>query len=286
MTDEHLQPIQRWSRDKLELLGKYLDAYATIMRAQRAERGWLHSFAYIDAFANEGAYQDPESRELVHGSPLVAVQSDPPFDQYWFIERSEGRATRLAARLTEAAPGQHVRVVQGDANLVLRGEVVSAFRYENYTRALVFLDPYGFQVEWETVKALAETRAIDIFVNFPIMAVNRLLNRDRAPEDSVLALFQRIMGSVDWIQDVYVTQPSLLEEVADRTERPRFAADRLAEIYITNVKKLFPYASDPVVMRNSQRAPLYALFLASHNQSARRIMNDISRLYQARRTID
>jgi hypothetical protein len=40
--------IAAWSRDKLDLLGKYLVAYATIMRRQK-QRGWLRSFAYIDA---------------------------------------------------------------------------------------------------------------------------------------------------------------------------------------------------------------------------------------------
>jgi len=30
-----MQPIRAWSRDKLNLLGKYLGAYATIMKPQK-----------------------------------------------------------------------------------------------------------------------------------------------------------------------------------------------------------------------------------------------------------
>ena len=42
----------------------------------------------------------------------------------------------------------------------------------------MFLDPYGTQVSWTTIKAIADTRAIDLWILFPIGTVNRLLNRD------------------------------------------------------------------------------------------------------------
>src|SRR4051794_21538972 len=156
------------------------------MRAQQQPpRRWLRSFAYIDAFANVGAYQDAESLELVDGSPIVALKSEPEFDEYWFIELSQAREQRLRERVATEAPNRHVRHFQSDANTVLRSAVATQFRYEHRTRALVFLDPYGFQVEWMSVEALATTRAIDIFVNFPIMAINRHLDRDRPPDAQV-----------------------------------------------------------------------------------------------------
>ena len=51
-------------------------------------------------------------------------------------------------------------------------------------------------------------------------------------------------------------------------------------MYIGEVGKLFHYVSVPVVMRNSNRAPLYALFLASRNEQAVKITNDIFRRYE------
>ena len=42
----------------------------------------------------------------------------------------------------------------------------------------MFLDPYGTQVSWDTIKLIADTRAIDLWILFPIGAVNRLMNRD------------------------------------------------------------------------------------------------------------
>lgn len=244
------------------------------MRAQQQPpRRWLRSFAYVDAFANVGAYQDAESQELVDGSPIVALKSEPSFDEYWFIERSQVREERLRARVAAEAPDRQVRHFRADANAVLRNEVTTHFRYERRTRALVFLDPYGFQVEWQSVVALAETRAVDIFVNFPIMAVNRLLDRDEAPDAQRRALIETGMGPSDWLDRIYHVQPDLFGEV--RGQRDRLDAAQVAEAYIANLGQLFRHVSIPVFMRNSINAPLYALVLASHNPAAKTITDDI-----------
>ena len=45
-------------------------------------------------------------------------------------------------------------------------------------RALVFLDPYGMQVDWKTIESIAQTQAIDLWILFPLGTVNRLLKRN------------------------------------------------------------------------------------------------------------
>ena len=41
------------------------------------------------------------------------------------------------------------------------------------------------QVQWDTMKAIAETKAIDLWILFPLgVAVNRLLKKDGNIEDS------------------------------------------------------------------------------------------------------
>src|SRR5262249_10916717 len=160
---------------------------------------------------------------------------------------SQTREQQLRSRVAAEAPDRQVRHFRADANVVLRSEVSTTFRYEHRTRAFVFLDPYGFQVEWDTVAALADTRAIDIFVNFPIMAVNRHLDRDRPPDDQTRALLERIMGPIEWIADLYRADIDMFGEVHWR--RPPLDARRVADAYIGNLRKLFSYVSTPVVMR-------------------------------------
>jgi len=50
--------IGAWSKDKLELLKKYLLAYSKIMNKQKAK--WLKACHYIDAFAEPGMHVDKE----------------------------------------------------------------------------------------------------------------------------------------------------------------------------------------------------------------------------------
>ena len=45
-------------------------------------------------------------------------------------------------------------------------------------RAVVFLDPYGAQVDWSTIRDIGETKTIDLWVLFPLgQAVNRMSTR-------------------------------------------------------------------------------------------------------------
>jgi three-Cys-motif partner protein len=62
-----------------------------------------------------------------------------------------------------------VEIVQDDANVYVQ-QYCRAIHPS--TRAVVFLDPFATQVEWDTVEAIAATHAMDVWILFPLMAVN------------------------------------------------------------------------------------------------------------------
>jgi three-Cys-motif partner protein len=162
----------------------------------------------------------------------------------------------------------------------LCNEIVPQLPYSSKQRAFVFLDPYGLQVDWETVRELANTRTCDIFVNFSVMGVTRLLPRDQNPESEVVEQLSKVMGSTDWISKIYKesdsTQLPLLGDPEEPTvSRDTIKSEWLAGLYTEQLRSLFPHVSRPVLMRNSTNSVLYALCLASHNQTAIRITNDI-----------
>ena len=94
-----------WTQDKLSRLRKYLEAYAIIMRRKRFE------FTYIDAFAGTGYHElklpsnqeqclfpemgEPEIRQFLDGSARVALQADPAFNGYVFIEKDGEKSAEL-----------------------------------------------------------------------------------------------------------------------------------------------------------------------------------------------
>ena len=164
-----------WTSAKLEVIEKYLAAYTTALKDKPTpERPFVK--AYIDAFAGTG-YRTPRRereeepsangtlpfpdladaapQELLDGSARLALKVEPRFDRYIFIERDAQRCSELEGLKAEFA-GYDIRVEQGEANAEIQKLCAKNWRSR---RAVLFLDPYGMQVEWPTIEAIAKTKA-------------------------------------------------------------------------------------------------------------------------------
>ncbi len=271
-------PIRAWSKEKLDVLGKYLHAYSVLMRKQT----WLQSYTYVDAFAGVGQYLDPETTEYVDGSPFVALRCDPPFHSYVFIEASPNRLDALRRTVSEEFQGRHVRFCHGDANSLLRDTIAKEIPRGAPKRGLVFLDPYGLQIDFQTIELLAQAGTFGVFVNFSVMGISRILAREQPPDAATVALLTRVMGDAQMLDELYVRQPELFGG-PNHISRPRLDPGRIAEEYQRRVAKVFPYVSKWVLMSNSRGAPLYVLFLASHKETAIRITNQILARHMSQR---
>ncbi|GET37531.1 three-Cys-motif partner protein TcmP [Microseira wollei] len=272
--------IGRWSEEKLDLLAKYLKAYSAIMNKQK--QSWLKAYYYIDAFAGSVRPRSKEDEQrYIDGSPLRALQTEPKFDAYWFIDVSPRRIDRIQG-LRDEFPDCTIEIRQGNCNEILCNDIIPRITYASKQRAFVFLDPYGLQVDWETVRKLANTRTCDIFVNFSVMGVTRLLPRDQRPEGEVLEQLNKVMGSTNWLDQIYQPprQLSLFPSLEPTLSRETIKAEELASLYAEQLGSLFEYVSKPVLMKNSTNSVLYALCLASHNQTATKITNDIFARYE------
>lgn len=287
---EKFPSVGEWAEDKLELLEKYLRAYARIMHRQVPK--WLQGgFHYIDAFAGAGYARKKEEGYLIEGSPAIALKVEPAFWSYHFVEVSPERV-ELLKRLRGEFPGKSMKIYRKDANLVLREEIVTWLEEsEKLIRAFIFLDPYGLQVQWKTIESLGSLKGnaqVDIFVNFPLMGVHRAaLPTKRRPSESQMVLLKKVIGDAkvkQVIDEVYAEHLTLFPDIRG-IEKLKLGAEWLAGIYRCRLTSIFEYVSDAVIMRNSKNAPLYVLTLASHRQVAVNIMNDIFKKYERLRTL-
>lgn len=275
--------IGKWSEDKLDLLSKYLKAYSVIMNEQK--KSWLTAYYYIDAFAGSVRPRAKEDEErYIDGSPLRALQTEPRFDAYWFVDLNPQRVERVN-KLREDFPEQVIQTYQGNCNDVLCNEIIPQIPYSSKKRAFVFLDPYGLQVDWETVRELANTKTCDIFVNFSVMGVTRLLPREQAPDPLFVDQISKVMGNTQWINQIYQESPVTQLDLFGNSSEPLVSRDTiqaewLASLYTEQLKLLFKYVSRPVLMKNSTNSVLYALCLASHNEKAIKITNEIFNRYE------
>jgi three-Cys-motif partner protein len=283
--------IGPWSEEKLELLTKYLKAYSVIMNEQR--KSWLRSYYYIDAFAGsvkpQAQAKDQDEKRYIDGSPIKALQTEPRFNGYWFIDMDPRRIERVK-ELKVQFPDSAIDIYQGNCNEILLNDVIPRLANSLQTRAFVFLDPYGLQVNWETVAELANTGICDIFVNFSVMGVTRLLPKDRKPGPEVIDQLNNVMGSTDWINQIYrepTTQQLDLfgNQQESSLSRETIPAEWLASLYTSHLSSLFPHVSKSILMRNSTNSALYALCLASHNSAATKITNDIFKRHERLRQL-
>ncbi len=179
-----------WTEIKLSTLQKYLNAYRQIF-TQNPRARYLKTW-YVDAFAGTGTrtarkvvresalfadvYEDKETTQYQAGSAKIALSLAEPFDRYLFIDKSNAHVAALrqtiGSEYSALLPRCEFR--QGDANSELKAWCKE--RNWRQERAVVFLDPYGMQVEWSTVQALAATQAVDLWYLFPLgVGVARLL---------------------------------------------------------------------------------------------------------------
>lgn len=280
-----------WTQRKLEALGKYLRAYTTIFK--RNPRARYFTTSYVDAFAGTGSLSVPEVEPLFEyfqdlaegveeyrkGSARRALEVDPPFDRYVFIEKDAGKCKELRA-LADEFPDKKVKIVNADSNGALL-KWCKELDIER-ERAVVFLDPFGASVEWPTISALGQTRAVDLWVLFPFFAVNRMLVRDRKPPKAWASRLTKLFGSADWEKEFYSrTEYENLLDPTKTIEQIYKTADhsKVSEFFIKRLQKEFRAVGEPLALHNSKGALLFLLYFAAGNERSAKtglkIANDI-----------
>jgi len=272
-----------WTTAKLDVLANYLASYTTALKDKPSKE---HPFrkGYIDAFAGTG-YRDArrdgeasessqallpdlaekEPQELLDGSARLALKTEPRFDRYVFIERSAERCAQLEALKTEFPHlAKDIQIRHGDANTEIQELCKKDWRSH---RAVLFLDPYGMQVEWKTIEAIAATGAIDLWLLFPLgIGVNRLLTKSGDIPDSWRRRLNLLLGNETWYDEFYrVERKRTLFGEADHVVKA--TTETIGRYFNERLKSVFPaVAEEPRVLRNSANCPLYLLCFAVGNE--------------------
>lgn len=164
-------------------------------------------------------------------------------------------------------------MIQGDANAALK-TICRQYKWEN-ERAVLFLDPYGMQVEWSTLETIAKTGAIDIWYLFPYSALYRQAAKSADALDiGKAASLTRVLGTDEWRQAFYAknTQPDFFD---DDNGDVRKDYRKMLEFVSKRLRGLFPAITPPKVLyqggnsKNPSGAPLFALYFAASNPSPR-----------------
>lgn len=267
-----------WTDKKLELVHKYLRAYTIIFdRNPKAQN--LHTI-YLDAFAGTGYRNLPstheenllvelgeeETQDFLKGSARIALEVAPPFKEYIFIEKDPEYAHELEnLRVEFLATRPNIDIHKENANTFLRTWLQNM--NWRFTRAVVFLDPYGMQVDWEIIELIGRTKAIDLWLLFPLgVAVNRLLTRSAPPTEKWADALTRIFGTDAWQQAFYPRKKQLTLFGEEEIQAKQANFESIGQFFLQRLQTVFTaVAPNPFVLTNSKNNPLYWLYFASGN---------------------
>lgn len=277
---------------KLQCLNEYLTAFSTALRKQQ------FACIYIDAFAGSGErtqvrpalpllgseFSEPEE-VTTPGSARLALEVEPPLNTLVLIERDPHRYNALI-QLQAEYPERRVILKNGDANeLVQRLCKRTPWRGTNTVgrgiRGVIFLDPYGMEVDWQTVSEIGKTEALDCWYFFPLSGLYRNAPK-QAPKlssDKRRAL-NRLFGTEEWYNRWYnhdtistdlFGDPVATARTADVDAIEAYVAERLSDAFRGAVL-------NPIRLHHRNGAPLASLFFAISNTSpaAVKLASDIA----------
>jgi len=253
---------------KLSVVEAYLRAFTAALRRKFPEL-W-----YIDAFAGTGERTEriparrggllssaPENVVRRRGSVKIAIDVYPAFDRLIFVEQRP-RAVEALRELREQHPDRNIDVLAGDANV----EIPRLVKSVNWRRirAVMFLDPYGMSVDWNTLKAIAETGAIDVWFLFSLSGLYRQAAHSAdAIDDDKRAAITRVLGTSEWEKELYARQGDLFTKQGPL----RRTADvgRLQDYVKARLATIFPAVLPPLPLPIDKRPQKFSLFFAISN---------------------
>ncbi len=267
-----------WTEDKLDVLQGYLNAYTKALKNMPFE------LVYIDAFAGTGYREEKahgptgkslfpeltagETQAFLAGSARRSLMIERPFDRYVFVDKSPAKAELLEGLRSEwPALASRIEVLPEDCNTYLQR--VCKHGDWRGSRAVLFLDPFGMQVEWDTMEAVASTHVFDVWILFPVSAVNRLLRKDANISAAWRNRLTKLFGTTAWYKELYRadhTRPLF----GGRSQR-RTKVRRLRDIwqyYYDRLAATFSRVTDsPKWLRNTKNTPLFVFCFGVSNPS-------------------
>ena len=284
-----------WTEEKLNAFEKYVNAYLTIMNKYRDQNNW--KLIYFDGFAGSGSRLETAPEEdnqlmldLINEHHVTTDELSPykgaaervlnisekGFDYYYFIDKDEDSSKQLKEKLTPICKGRKLEFRHSDANTEVK-KLAAALHSNRKLKALVLLDPFGMQVDWESIERLKGT-GTDLWILIPTgVIVNRLLDR-RCKLTHIEKLTSFFGKDEEYLRNYFYNtrQESTLFGDVEVVEKVKEPISKIAELYIQQMKSIFKYATEkPLVLYNTRRMPIFHFACASNNETAVKIAHEI-----------
>lgn len=214
------------------------------------------------------------------------MEIEPHFNHYRFADTKSDHVDALR-KLQAAYRERDIQIFPGDGNQCVRKIVSNELWTRPQTawkqRGIIFLDPYGLDVAWETLRIIAETKRLDVWFLFAAKAVRQQLGPsfDRVDEGKAAAL-DRFFGESTWRNEFFraiPSQTSFLDDESDQTETA-VNLQAIGEYAKTRFETIFCWVSQPKPLTVRNVPDYFQLYCMTNNHSERAV-DLIKRLHAA-----
>lgn len=254
-----------WTRGKLDLLRRYLDAFTTASKSQG-------EILYIDLFGGQPMNKERLTEQDLDGSARIALNvGQAPFSRLRFFEL-EPYASRLRESLQSAFPGRDLDVVAGDCNKTITS-ALDSLADVNWAPTFAFVDPNGADVHWSTLDTLANFKKpgrtkTEIWLLLAVGMFTRTLRVDGSVRLEDSDKITNLYGTAQW-EEIYRAR-------VDGRLAPSAARDEYVNLMRWRLENVLDYRwTHPLEIFNERGHSIYHMVFATDHYAGHRIMTDL-----------
>jgi three-Cys-motif partner protein len=254
-----------WTRGKLDLLRRYLDAFTTASKGQS-------EILYLDLFGGQPQNRERLTEADLDGSARIALATtDSPFSRLRFFEL-EPFASRLRSALAADFGERDFEVVPGDCNVAISAALASLSSV-NWAPTFAFVDPNGPDVHWSTLEAISKFKKPtltkpEIWLLLAAGMFIRTLRTDGTVRDVDAEKLDRMYGTGQWRAIYEARVAGMLD--------PRDAREEYVNLMRWRLQHVLGYGrTHPLEIFNERGHSIYHMIFATDHPAGDRIMTDL-----------
>ncbi len=255
-----------WTREKLEYLRKYAQAFTTAMTPKKRAGRWS-DLVYVDLLCGPGINID--DRGEFSGSPLIAINTRPFFDRIFLSDASHSTVGALKRRI----PVEKQDRVSCEVGKCQDIAASTVHKISRDALVLAFVDPQGFEVPFSVLRELA-SRRVDVIYLFPTgIGIKRNLRQFASQRDSVMDL---MWGGREW-RNASLTKVALgeLRDVDPADLNKDWSARFYGKVATIGFSIHDP---EPPLLTNDQNGKMYQLLFFSRGEAALKLWKGIKKI--------
>lgn len=261
---------------KLKILKDYLTAWAMIF----ANREYCKELYYVDCFAGRGKYDNQGQKNIIDGSPLVALNIAKNIKTKYrqnmtcfFVEKDQKTFMELQNFIKPFSKEIKIHAEEGDTNKAIDG-ILAQIPDKRWAPVFFFIDPSGIDIKNESIeKMLGRSNIKEFLITYIQKGVERCLGfGSKAEMLPALEIHGRAISNLKRVEDFFGTNWKNL------TKNEKENLKRYLNVFVKYNKNVDE--SDKLkfriidVLYNQGRNKYYLIF-ASRNKTALEIIEFI-----------